>query len=83
VTLGDYFVVEGLLGLLALGALVVWLLRPRGGARRTQDDIDHAELEAAEREVRDLDARHDPSIGPAGGEDDEDDWGPGATPYRR
>jgi hypothetical protein len=41
----------------------------------TEDDgIDHEELEAAEREVRDLESRQRPDEGFAG-----DDWGPGAS----
>jgi hypothetical protein len=40
----------------------------------TDDDgIDHEQLEAAEREVRDLESRQRPEEGLAG-----DDWGPGA-----
>jgi hypothetical protein len=70
-----------LLGVVAIVAVVVWLL---GSRRRPvpapEDDVtspvDHSELEAAERELgEDLKARplHD------GFEDeDADDWGPGA-----
>ena len=61
----------------ALIALVLWLRRDRGypGPRRTEgDEIDREELEAAEREVRDLDPKALPEDGFVG-----DDWGPGAT----
>ena len=61
----------------ALIALVLWLRRDRGypGPRRTEgDEIDREELEAAEREVRDLDPKTLPEDGFVG-----DDWGPGAT----
>ena len=66
-----------LVALAALIALVLWLRRDRSypGPRLIDDDgINREELEAAEREVRDL----DPSARP-----DErflgDDWGPGAS----
>ena len=66
-----------LIGLAALAALVVWLVRRGAGpARRRHHDpgaVDHAELEAAEREVRDLDLGARPDDGFEG-----DDWGPGA-----
>lgn len=63
-----------LLGLLVAGALVAWLARTLASPRRppAPGDIDQAELEAAEREVRDL----DPTLRP----DDDvpgSDWGPG------
>ena len=65
-----YFLVAFVLLALALA----WLfLGGRGDApeptarRHPNDDIDHAELEAAEREVREADD-----------EDDIRDWGPGA-----
>lgn len=66
-----------LVALVALVALVLWLRRDRRypGPRREDDDgIDREELEAAEREVRDLDANARPEDGFAG-----DDWGPGAS----
>jgi hypothetical protein len=68
--------------LLVAGAVattfVVWLLRDRrypgprlhGGTT----GIDHEELEAAEREVKDLDVDHRPDDDVLG-----DDWGPGAA----
>jgi len=63
-----------LLGLLAAVALLVWigrvLTRPR--PRIAPEDVDREELEAAEREVRDLGTTVRP--------DDEvpgSDWGPG------
>ena len=66
-----------LVALLAIVALVLWLRRDRRhpGPRLHGDDagIDREELEAAEREVRDLDATQRPEDGFTG-----DDWGPGA-----
>lgn len=63
-----------ILGLLVAAALVVWLVRGLTHPRRAPDpgDVDREELEAAEREVRDLGTRIRP--------DDEapgSDWGPG------
>lgn len=58
-------------------ALVIWLARrPRHpGPRLVGDDgIDRAELEAAEREVRELGSDQRPEDGFEG-----DDWGPGAA----
>jgi hypothetical protein len=67
-----------LVALVALIALVLWLRRDRSypGPRLEADDdgIDQEELEAAEREVRDLDAGQRPEDGFLG-----DDWGPGAS----
>ena len=66
-----------LVGLAAVIALVLWLRRDRSypGPRLTDDvGIDRAELEAAEREVRDLDRGVRPEEGFLG-----DDWGPGAS----
>jgi hypothetical protein len=66
-----------LVGLAAVIALVLWLRRDRSypGPRLIDDDgIDRAELEAAEREVRDLDPGARPEEGFLG-----DDWGPGAS----
>ena len=66
-----------LVAAVALMALVMWLRRDRSypGPRRTEgDEIDREELEAAEREVRDLDPKSLPEDGFLG-----DDWGPGAT----
>lgn len=66
-----------LVALVALIALVIWLRRDRSypGPRLEPNDdgIDHEELEAAEREVRDLEPDHRPEDGFEG-----DDWGPGA-----
>ena len=65
-----------LVALAALIALVLWLRRDRRypGPRAEDDDgIDREELEAAEREVRDLDPNQRPEDGFLG-----DDWGPGA-----
>jgi hypothetical protein len=60
----------------AIVALVLWLRRDRSypGPRLQSDDsgIDREELEAAEREVRDLESRQRPEDGFSG-----DDWGPG------
>lgn len=61
----------------AVAALTVWLLRrPRHPGPRLvgHDGIDRDELEAAEREVRDLAADQAPESGFEG-----DDWGPGAA----
>lgn len=69
-----------LIGLVALVAVLVWLLGP-ARRRRTpapEDDVaspvDQAELEEAEAGLRD-----DPRARPVedGFDDDEDDWGPG------
>ena len=65
-----------LVALAAVVALVLWLRRDRSypGPRLTDDDgIDREELEAAEREVQELDpsAREDGFPG--------DEWGPGAS----
>jgi len=66
-----------LVAVAALIALVLWLRRDRSypGPRLTGDDeIDREELEAAEREVRDLDPKARSEDGFLG-----DDWGPGAS----
>jgi hypothetical protein len=66
-----------LVALAAVIALVLWLRRDRSypGPRLIDDDgIDREELEAAEREVRDLDSGARPEPGFPG-----DDWGPGAS----
>lgn len=66
-----------LVALAAVVALVLWLRRDRSypGPRLIDDDgIDREELEAAEREVRDLDPAAQPENGFPG-----DDWGPGAS----
>jgi hypothetical protein len=66
-----------LIALAVLIALVLWLTRDRNypGPRLEDDEgIDRKELEAAEREVRDLDSSQRPEDGFAG-----DDWGPGAS----
>jgi hypothetical protein len=58
-------------------AVVVWLLRDRrhpGPRLHGHDGIDREELEAAEREVRDLDDRRTPDEEQRG-----DDWGPGTA----
>jgi len=65
-----------LVALAALIALILWLRRDRSypGPRLIGDEeIDREELEAAEREVRELDASARPDEGFLG-----DDWGPGA-----
>jgi len=64
-----------LLLLLAIVVFLAWLIRP---GRRSRDpsgleEPDHDELEAAEREVRDLGVQQRPEDGFEG-----DDWGPGA-----
>ena len=66
-----------LVALLLLLALVSWLVRDRrarGPRLHGQDGIDRDELEAAEREVRDLENGESP-----GEEMPGDDWGPGAA----
>ena len=67
-----------LVALAALVSLVLWLRRDRSypGPRMERDDhgIDYEELEAAEREVRDLESDQRPENGFLG-----DDWGPGAS----
>jgi hypothetical protein len=66
-----------LVALAALIALALWLTRDRSypGPRLENDDgIDREELEAAEREVRELDSSQRPEDGFPG-----DDWGPGAS----
>lgn len=64
----------GLFTAVLIVALLAWLFAP---ARRRPVDLaepaDQTELEAAEREVRDLGAGQQPEDGFAG-----DDWGPGA-----
>jgi hypothetical protein len=61
-----------------LASLIVWLTRGRrypGPRRLPEDDqIDREALEAAEREVRDLDASRRPEQGFEG-----EDWGPGVA----
>ena len=65
-----------LVALAAIIALVLWLRRERRyrGPRLADDEIDREELEAAEREVRDLDPNTRPEDGFLG-----DDWGPGSS----
>lgn len=65
-----------LVAVVAIIALVLWLRRGRRypGPRLADDEIDREELEAAEREVRDLDPKARPEDGFLG-----DDWGPGAS----
>ena len=56
-------------------AIAIWLVKRTVRARRPRGaDIDQAELEAAEREVRDLGSSVSEEDGFAG-----DDWGPGAA----
>jgi hypothetical protein len=65
-----------LVALAAIIALIIWLRRDRsypGPRLHGEEGIDRDELEEAEREVRELDARHRPEQGFLG-----DDWGPGA-----
>jgi hypothetical protein len=66
-----------LVAVAVLAAVIVWLVRPRRhpGPRLVGDDgIDRDELEAAEREVRELETGQRPNDG-----FEEDDWGPGAA----
>jgi hypothetical protein len=62
-------------------AFVIWLLRDRrypGPRLHGQDpEIDHEELETAEREVRELETHQRPDEDVMG-----DDWGPGAAEPR-
>jgi hypothetical protein len=63
-----------LLLLLAIVVFLAWLLRPGRPSRDPDvEEPDHDELDAAEREVRDLGANQRPEDGFEG-----DDWGPGA-----
>jgi hypothetical protein len=69
-----------LVAAMVVAAFVVWLIRrPRHpGPRLVGDDgVDRDELEAAEREVRELEAGRRPEDGFEG-----DDWGPGAAKPR-
>ncbi len=66
-----------LIAAVLLLGLAVWLFRDRrhpGPRLHGDDGIDREELEAAEREVRDLDDRRSPDEERPG-----DDWGPGAA----
>jgi hypothetical protein len=66
-----------LLLLVLVAAVLVWLLSPGARQRATPEDpiepADQSELDAAEREVRDLEINQRPEDGFEG-----DDWGPGA-----
>jgi hypothetical protein len=67
----------GILTLVAVVAVLVWLLAPsaRRQARAEDDPVEPAdqdELDAAEQEVRDQDLHQRPDQGFEG-----DDWGPG------
>jgi hypothetical protein len=66
-----------LVALVALIALLLWVRRDRsypGPRLEDEDGVDREQLEAAEREVRDLDPKARPDDGFLG-----DDWGPGAS----
>jgi hypothetical protein len=66
-----------LIALAALAALLIWFRRDRkypGPRLHGDSGIDYEELEAAEREVHDLESQQKPDDGFLG-----DDWGPGAT----
>ena len=68
-----------ILGIVAVAAFFLWLVRSGESGTRFRPhprsgDIDYAELEAAEREVRDLGATVRPEDEQIG-----DDWGPGAS----
>ncbi|MFL5494502.1 MAG: hypothetical protein ACJ8DC_08990 [Gemmatimonadales bacterium] len=67
---------------LVMAALIAWLTRRRtypGPRRLAEDDeIDREALEAAEREVRDLDASRRPEQGL-----EDEDWGPTLSGPRR
>jgi hypothetical protein len=65
-----------LVALVAIIALIIWLRRDRkypGPRLHGEEGIDREELEAAEREVRELGTHQRPDDGFLG-----DDWGPGA-----
>lgn len=63
-----------LFAILVVAALVMRVVRPSARRPADRDAIDRNELEAAEREVRDLDA-----LTSADDADDQTrDWGPGA-----
>lgn len=68
-----------LLGGVVIVAFLAWVLRPKRrvdpdwGVEELSEPPDTDELEAAEREVQDLDATQRPEDG-----FDGDDWGPGA-----
>lgn len=67
-----------LIAVLLVFVLGVWLLRPKVKPApdpwEDGEPVDESELEAAEREVRDLDVHQKPEDGFEG-----DDWGPGAA----
>jgi hypothetical protein len=67
-----------LLTVALLVALVLWIRKPKDEPApepgEEREPVDVAELEAAEREVRDLDVHQKPEDGFEG-----DDWGPGAA----
>ena len=70
-----------LLGLALLMAVVIWLFRSgrhRSPPGEAQEPIDQEALEAAEREVQQLDLHQRPDEG-----SDGDDWGPGASRHRQ
>lgn len=66
-----------IIALVLVGAFLLWLLAPGKRVSGDHDDpvepVDLEELEAAEREVRDLGIEQRPEDGFQG-----DDWGPGA-----
>lgn len=67
---------SGLVVVVFLVAFIAWLVVPgfRRRAPETEEPVDRHELEAAEREVRDLGIEQGPEDGWQG-----DDWGPGAA----
>ena len=69
-----------LVAAVVMAAVATWLLRrpaPRGPRLLDEDGIDREELEAAEREIRELESGRRPEDGFEG-----DDWGPGAAGRR-
>lgn len=63
-----------LVAMLVVAAIAIRVVRPTGRQPAHPDDVDREELEAAEREVRDL----DPLTSPEEADEQMPDWGPGA-----
>ncbi len=54
--------------------ILIWLFVAPARSRLSRHAVDPAELDAAEREMQDLDA----SVSPEDADDEFPDWGPGA-----